>query len=134
MKHDPSTRPIVAPNDITSALRELGIRRGDRMFVHSSLSAFGHVNGGAEAVVDALLETVAPGGTVAVPTSELPQAGQCFSSALWSGRNSWPHARHFHNSLHAFSPQRGQVSGKVCWNGTCNVAEYPHEMHRTFTG
>ena len=34
----------------------------------SSLSALGYIEGGAEAVVDAPLEAVAPGGTVMVPT------------------------------------------------------------------
>ncbi len=36
--------------------------------VHSSLSSFGYVMGGAEAVVDALLEVLGPAGTLMVPT------------------------------------------------------------------
>lgn len=36
--------------------------------VHSSLSALGYVEGGADTVVDALLEAVGPNGTVMVPT------------------------------------------------------------------
>ncbi|MCP4642223.1 MAG: AAC(3) family N-acetyltransferase [bacterium] len=61
-------KPRVTSSDIVAGLRALGIHEGDRMFVHSSLSAFGHVDGGAEAVCDALVETVGPEGTVAVPT------------------------------------------------------------------
>jgi len=60
--------PQVSKSDIVEGLRALGIGAGARLFVHSSLKAFGHVDGGADAVCDALLEAVAPGGTVVVPT------------------------------------------------------------------
>jgi len=55
-------------DDIRIGLAEVGLRPGDVVFVHSSLSAFGHVEGGADAVIDALLESVGASGTVAVPT------------------------------------------------------------------
>ena len=42
--------------------------------VHSSLSSIGHVKGGAETVVDALLETLGPSGTLVVPTFTFPAA------------------------------------------------------------
>jgi len=58
----------VTRNDIVAGLRGLGIGEGDRILVHSSLRSFGYVEGGPEAVVDALLETVGPQGTVVVPT------------------------------------------------------------------
>ena len=51
-----------------SGLRQLGLREGDKVLVHSSLSALGRVEGGADTVIDALLETVGPDGLVAVPT------------------------------------------------------------------
>lgn len=54
--------------DVLAGLRGLGLDRGDRVFVHSSLSSLGHVDGGADAVVDALLEAVGSTGLVAVPT------------------------------------------------------------------
>lgn len=58
----------VKREDIAQGLRSLGVRTGDNIFVHSSLSAFGWVDGNAEAVCDALLDAVGPGGTAAVPT------------------------------------------------------------------
>lgn len=53
---------------IVAGLRGLGLDRGDRVFVHSSMSSLGHVVGGADTVVDALLDAVGPTGLVAVPT------------------------------------------------------------------
>jgi aminoglycoside 3-N-acetyltransferase len=55
-------------SDLVSALRELGVRAGDRVLVHSSVAALGPVEGGAEAVIVALLEAVGPAGMIAVPT------------------------------------------------------------------
>jgi len=61
-------RPMVNQTDIVSGFRALGLVEGDLVQVHSSLSSFGHVEGGADTVIDALLETVGPDGTVMVPT------------------------------------------------------------------
>lgn len=55
-------------SSLVTDLRELGVEQGDVVLVHSSLSALGWVCGGAQAVVDALLETVTESGTVVVPT------------------------------------------------------------------
>jgi aminoglycoside 3-N-acetyltransferase len=60
--------PLNTAGEIAGDLRALGLVRGDRVLVHSSLSRIGNVEGGAEAVVDALLEVLGPEGTLAVPT------------------------------------------------------------------
>ncbi|HUW58597.1 MAG TPA: AAC(3) family N-acetyltransferase [Planctomycetota bacterium] len=46
---------------------ELGLSAGASVLVHGSLKSLGWVEGGADAVVDALMDTVGPGGTVMVP-------------------------------------------------------------------
>ena len=39
-------------------LRALGVRGGDTLFVHSSFRSLGEVAGGAQSVVDALMDAV----------------------------------------------------------------------------
>ena len=53
--------------EIAEALRKLGVKNGDVVLLHSALSAIGHVEGGAEAVVDAFLDAVGDDGTLVVP-------------------------------------------------------------------
>jgi len=62
------TKSHVTKEDIKNGLKKLGLKRGDNVGVHSSLGAFGYVEGGADAVIDALLETVGEDGTVVMPT------------------------------------------------------------------
>ena len=59
---------MVTKQDIKDGFVELGLRAGDTVVVHSSLKSFGEVDGGADAVVDALLDVLGPDGTLVVPT------------------------------------------------------------------
>lgn len=61
----------VTKNDLLAALRALGVRPGDVLEVHSSLSSFGHVEGGAETVIAALKEAVTEEGTLFMPALRL---------------------------------------------------------------
>jgi aminoglycoside N3'-acetyltransferase len=60
----------VTRRQVVGALRELGVRNGDVLCVHSSLASLGHVVGGAEALIDALLDAVGgpSEGTLMMPT------------------------------------------------------------------
>ncbi len=60
-------KSTVTQAGIEAGLRGLGLGAGDIVGVHSSLSRFGHVVGGADAVIDALLAVVGPGGSVVMP-------------------------------------------------------------------
>jgi len=57
----------VTSADLLAGLARLGVRAGERVLVHASLSRFGRVRGGATTVVDALLEAVGPSGTLLAP-------------------------------------------------------------------
>jgi aminoglycoside 3-N-acetyltransferase len=44
--------------------RQLGLSSGDSVMVHASLRAVGRVLGGPDALIDALMETIGPAGTM----------------------------------------------------------------------
>ena len=58
----------VNKEEIKAGLRNLGLKKGDSVGVHSSLRSFGRIDGGADAVIDALLETVGEDGNVVMST------------------------------------------------------------------
>ncbi|MBK8903618.1 MAG: AAC(3) family N-acetyltransferase [Anaerolineaceae bacterium] len=58
----------VTKNDIIAGLTTLGVASGNKVLVHSSLSSFGHVEGGADTVIDAILDVIGEDGTMLVPT------------------------------------------------------------------
>jgi aminoglycoside 3-N-acetyltransferase len=54
----------VTEKDIAAGLRDLGLRRGDAVEVHSSLSSFGWVKGSATTVIEALMQVVSEEGAL----------------------------------------------------------------------
>jgi aminoglycoside 3-N-acetyltransferase len=50
------------------AFKDLGIREGDLICVHSRFSALGYVKGGPETFIAALQDSVGPDGTIMMPT------------------------------------------------------------------
>lgn len=53
---------------LVQSFRSLGIARGDKLVVHSALRSLGPIEGGADTVLDALLETIGGDGLLVVPT------------------------------------------------------------------
>lgn len=63
-----SAIPSVRRDDFQHAFRVLGLGPGDGVIVHSSLSSLGHVEGGADTVIDALQTVLTPIGTLLMPS------------------------------------------------------------------
>ena len=57
--------------DLINGFCKAGINKGDEIEVHSSLSSFGYVDGGAENVISALKETVGNNGSIFMPALRL---------------------------------------------------------------
>jgi len=85
--------PVTTAQLVTD-LHRLGLNVGVTVLVHSSLSQLGNVEGGADAVVDALVEVVGPTGTVLFPTltgterdgPQDPPVVDVRSTGCWTGR------------------------------------------------
>jgi len=61
-------RPYLTRADIQAALEKLGVRRGDNLIMHASLSRFGYIEGGAETLIEAVLAAIGREGTLMMPT------------------------------------------------------------------
>ena len=61
-------RKIVLKQDILAALAKAGVGKGQTIMVHTSLNSLGFVCGGAQIVIEALLESVGTDGTIMMPT------------------------------------------------------------------
>ena len=61
-------RKLVTLKDIVAALKDIGVQKGQAIMVHTSLSSLGYVCGGAQSVIEALLECVGGEGTIMMPT------------------------------------------------------------------
>ena len=88
---------MVIKSDITEALKNVGLQIGDTVMVHTSLSRIGYVCGGAQTVIEALIETVGVEGTIMMPTQSWknldPETGVHWDAdeADWDKiRENWP--------------------------------------------
>lgn len=100
---EPLTKPM-----LKEMLREIGLFQGDLVLVHASLSRLGWIVGGAQTVLEALLETLRDDGTLVMPG---------FSSQL-SDPTHWerpPVPAQWHeaiaNNMPLFDPERTPTRG-----------------------
>jgi aminoglycoside 3-N-acetyltransferase len=74
------TMQPISHTRLVGDLRALGVADGTCLIVHASLSSLGWVIGGAQTVVESLLDAVGDEGTVVMPT----QSGQLSEPSHWS--------------------------------------------------
>ncbi len=71
---------VITKQDIINGLADLGLQSDDEIEVHSSLSSFGYVDGGAETVISSLKEVIGENGSIFMPalrlSKELPLTDQ----------------------------------------------------------
>ncbi|MEY2962754.1 MAG: hypothetical protein RL754_15 [Bacteroidota bacterium] len=60
---------VLTKDQLVAELKVAGVERGRDLLVHSSLSAIGYVDGGPDAVIEALLEVIGPEATLLMPSS-----------------------------------------------------------------
>ncbi len=58
-------------DDIITDLKNMGLKQGDILLVHSSLKKIGFVKGGPKTVIDAMIKLLGPEGTLVIPTFPL---------------------------------------------------------------
>jgi aminoglycoside 3-N-acetyltransferase len=61
-------RPYLTQAEIRRILERAGLTSGDIVLGHFSLSRFGYIEGGADALIDTLLDVLGPEGTLMMPT------------------------------------------------------------------
>ena len=108
MLTSPPTGPLCTRESLAGELRKLGVKRGETILVHSSLSSLGWVSGGAEAVVLSLLDVLGDDGTLVVPT----HSGDNSDPADWESppvpADWWPTIR---ASMPAYNPCTASTRG-----------------------
>lgn len=60
--------------ELISGLKKIGLQYGMEIEVHSSLSSFGYIEGGADTVIEALMECVGKNGSIFMPALRLGPA------------------------------------------------------------
>lgn len=90
-------RKIILKEDIVCALKNVGVHEGQTIMVHTSLSSFGFICGGAQTVIEALLECIGEEGTLMMPTQSWknldPETGVHWEEPRewWQTiRDNWP--------------------------------------------
>lgn len=61
-------RKIVIKKDIIDGLKQLGVKSGQNIIVHTSMKNLGFVCGGAQIIIEALIEATGKEGTIMMPT------------------------------------------------------------------
>lgn len=124
------TTNFQSKDTIKQQLTDLGIRPGDSLMVHSSMKSIGWVAGGAQTIVEALMETVTDDGTIVMPAQSaensdpmywmLPPVPEEWHQPI---RDTWP-AYDPH-----LTPLRGMGKIAECFHRHPGTIRSPHPAH-----
>lgn len=125
-----NTPEFQSKNTLKSQLHQLGIAEGDNLIVHSSLKSLGWIAGGPQAVVEALIETVTPKGTIVMPAQSADNSDPIY----WMMP---PVPENWHQSIReqlpAFDPHLSELRGMgriaECFHRHPETIRSPHPTH-----
>ena len=90
-------KKLVLKTDLIKSFMNVGVKKGDTLIVHCSMSKLGYVCGGAQTVIEALMECVGVDGNIVMPTQTWknldPQKGVHWEvdALYWELiRKNWP--------------------------------------------
>ena len=86
-------RPIILKQDLLEGLQSIGVKKGHNIMVHTSLSSFGYVCGGAQVIIEGLLESVGEEGTIMMPTQSWKNLDPAYGVHWEAPEEWWPFIR-----------------------------------------
>ena len=114
-------------SSLVTDLQNLGVRSEMTLLVHSSLSSLGWVCGGAQAVVEALLEVVGDDGTLVMPTHSSDLSDPRFWCNPPVPTNWWPAIRESMPAfVHDLTPTRSMGRIVECFRSASGVIRSDH--------
>lgn len=125
-----NTPEFQSKQTLTYQLEQLGITAGNSLMVHSSLKSMGWIAGGAQAVVEALMETVTSAGTLVMPAQSADNSDPVYWMEPPVPEN-WHQPIRDH--LPAFDPHltalRGMGKIAECFHRHPAAVRSPHPAH-----
>lgn len=100
-----TSKETFSKKDLVSQFKKLGVRPGMTLEVHSSLKSIGYVIGGAQAVVDALMEAVGFDGTLVMCIQSSENSEPAFWENPPAERRLWQKIR---DNTPAYNPDSSQ--------------------------
>lgn len=97
LNRDDKNRPFIKREDVASVLETLELKKSSNVIVHCSLSSIGFVCGGAQIIIESLIDAVGSDGTILMPTQSWknldPETGVHWEEPKewWDAiRENWP--------------------------------------------
>ncbi|WKA58152.1 AAC(3) family N-acetyltransferase [Planococcus shenhongbingii] len=128
--HILNTPEFQSKETLKQQLKTLGITAGDSLMVHSSLKSMGWIAGGAQAVAEALIETITAKGTLIMPSQSTDNSDPVY----WMNPpipENWHQP--FRENSPAYDPHLTELRGmgKIaeCFHRYPDTIRSPHPSH-----
>ena len=100
-----NSKETLSKKDLVNQLKKLGVRPGMTLEVHTSMKSLGYVIGGAQTVVDALMEAVGFDGTLVMPLQTYENNEPAYWENPPAERRLWQKIR---DNTPAYNPDSSQ--------------------------